>query len=863
MGLATNNEQETVYLKEALLAVKVQSRLMKLCLEKNKLMDGIKQCSNMLTELRTSALTPKPYFELYVSVFDTMRYLTDYLQESHESGKHHLGDLYELVQYASSIIPRLYLMITVGSIYLSVKDSPPPSEIMSDMMEMTRGVQHPIRGLFLRHYLGGMTRDYLPNNGEYLDAAIQFILTNFTEMNKLWIRLQYIGHTRDKAKRESERKELGTLVGTNLVRLSQLEGVDLKVYQTSILPGMLSQIISCNDVMAQEYLMEVIIQVFPDEFHMHTLKPFLATTAQLHAKVNIKMIIMALLDRLTAFDKNEEIDDTIILEEGTTLFTMFWNEIMELVKTRQDLPVQDQTSLFVSLAKFSLSRYPDRFDYIDQILFFTKESIFSKNTVDLHSKQSETNVLTLLLAPAQTWDILTLITTLKYYQPLLAMQPYTTRKSIALAILDNILSKETKLGQPEQVYQLLEICNVLIKEESTNTTISVTQQYYGDEDDRDEKGWVARLIHLFYSDDEDVQFLLLSAARKQLETSGKNRIKVVFPSLIISSLKLAKRYYDSKRLNGKQDQDDDGNCKMNNDNMDMDMDNDDDDDTSTKSDDQDMNSSITSTENTDVTQATNKESSTTIEDGNRNEEEEAWVKKMTTLYIFIHQIIMILCRETDDSESQCVQFAVMAGQSADYCQFEQVSYNFYLDAFKIYEESVSHSRAQFNAIVYCIGSLLKTSPRLRKDHYYNILSTKITLYCTKLLKKPDQSRSIYLSSHLWTHESPSRVLECLQKSLKIADNCMDIITNELLFLELLNQYIYYYEQENPLISDNYLNGLIELIQSHLDMIDQPDQHPFTSNSSSLIDHDEQEMVNYITRQFDTTIAYLNLIKQRQ
>lgn len=51
-------------------------------------------------------------------------------------------------------------------------------------------------------------------------------------MNKLWVRLQHIGHTRDKAKRESERKELGTLVGTNLVRLSQLEGVDLKVYQT-------------------------------------------------------------------------------------------------------------------------------------------------------------------------------------------------------------------------------------------------------------------------------------------------------------------------------------------------------------------------------------------------------------------------------------------------------------------------------------------------------------------------------------------------------------------------------------------------------------------------------------------------------
>jgi hypothetical protein len=38
----------------------------------------------------------------------------------------------------------------------------PVKEIMKDMMEMSRGVLHPIRGLFLRHYLSGQTRDHLP-----------------------------------------------------------------------------------------------------------------------------------------------------------------------------------------------------------------------------------------------------------------------------------------------------------------------------------------------------------------------------------------------------------------------------------------------------------------------------------------------------------------------------------------------------------------------------------------------------------------------------------------------------------------------------------------------------------------------------
>ena len=58
-----------------------------------------------------------------------------------------------------------------------------------------------------------------------------------------------------------ERKELRILVGTNLVRLSQLDGVDLEMYQTIILPSILQQVVSCKDVIAQEYLMEVVIQV--------------------------------------------------------------------------------------------------------------------------------------------------------------------------------------------------------------------------------------------------------------------------------------------------------------------------------------------------------------------------------------------------------------------------------------------------------------------------------------------------------------------------------------------------------------------------------------------------------------------------
>lgn len=96
-----------------------------------------------------------------MAVFDALRHLSNYLYDAHTQSRHHLADLYELVQYAGNIIPRLYLMITVGSVYMSIPEAP-VKEIMKDMMEMSRGVLHPIRGLFLRHYLSGQTRDHLP-----------------------------------------------------------------------------------------------------------------------------------------------------------------------------------------------------------------------------------------------------------------------------------------------------------------------------------------------------------------------------------------------------------------------------------------------------------------------------------------------------------------------------------------------------------------------------------------------------------------------------------------------------------------------------------------------------------------------------
>lgn len=79
-----------------------------------------------------------------------------------------------------------------------------------------------------------------------INDSIDFVLLNFAEMNKLWVRMQHQGHSRDREKREKERQELRILVGTNLVRLSQLEGVNVDKYKQVCVIEAFSRVDPCR-----------------------------------------------------------------------------------------------------------------------------------------------------------------------------------------------------------------------------------------------------------------------------------------------------------------------------------------------------------------------------------------------------------------------------------------------------------------------------------------------------------------------------------------------------------------------------------------------------------------------------------------
>ena len=129
------------------------------------------------------------------------------------------------------------------------------------------------------------------------------------------------------------------------------------------------------------------------------------------------------------------------------------------------------------------------------------------------------------------------------------------------------------------------------------------------------------------------------------------------------------------------------------------------------------------------------------------------------------------------------------------------------DSFVLYESEISDSKAQVRCLTAIIGSLLNC--KNFSDEDYEALITKAAQYANKLLKKPDQSRMVTLCSHLFSprrrvvvpaviqegalidvqsceptpYSDPDRVLECMQRALKVAST-----SNPNIFVEILDRY---------------------------------------------------------------------------
>lgn len=167
------------------------------------------------------------------------------------------------------------------------------SELIEDLIEMARAIQHPLKSIVLRHYMLMQMRDRLPARGrpvpaELTDSCTSFLLRNLGDSTRLWVRMQRMQTAkREDPDQEKPRDELIPTITDNLTRLSTLSGLELEMYTKSVLPRLMGQINSCKDRSAQQFLLDGIIQTFPDRFHLHTLPELLGICVMLGKNENV------------------------------------------------------------------------------------------------------------------------------------------------------------------------------------------------------------------------------------------------------------------------------------------------------------------------------------------------------------------------------------------------------------------------------------------------------------------------------------------------------------------------------------------------------------------------------------------------
>ena len=131
-----------------------------------------------------------------------------------------------------------------------------------------------------------------------------------------------------------------------------------------------------------------------------------------------------------------------------------------------------------------------------------------------------TNLAALLVAPINSYQSVLTLLAIPNYVPLLTKQLFSTRRSIAHSIVSSVLKNETIIESPEDVDGVLELCHVLVKDQTdSGAPPALNGQQVNMRDGRrqgpyfiereemaEEQGWVARMVHLFRSESLDVQF---------------------------------------------------------------------------------------------------------------------------------------------------------------------------------------------------------------------------------------------------------------------------------------------------------------------------------------------------------------------
>jgi vacuolar protein sorting-associated protein 35 len=361
----------------------------------------------------------------------------------------------------------------------------------------------------------------------------------------------------------------------------------------------------------------------------------------------------------------------------------------------------------------------------------------------------------LVSRPLEHFSAVLAILQLSSWPPLLAHLSFGKQKEVAAVLVGAVIAQGVQITASADAGKLLAFVNPLMLDDPDDEVDQdAAREKAIDEDTAAELGPVSRLIHAFSSPSTDDQCRILNATHRQASNAAHRRSPFALVPVVFACLPLARA------------------IKVRVDN---------------------------------------------------GEAVEVGVHKLLSFVATIIQTLVPL------APILALRLCLLSAHVADTVGEEGDAYEFFTQAFTTYEEAVSESRAQLAAVTLACATLHHTK---RFDaETYDTLATKTTQYSARLLKKPDQCRAVVKAALLFASNNrntegeaeeptkaerePRRVLECLQRALKIADSCKVSSTHTPLFVEILDAYLFHFEKKNTAVLPSYLSSLLQLIEQQV------------------------------------------------
>ena len=803
-------DQEKI-LDEALLIVKSQGYQMKVAIENNKLRNSLKFAKAMLDTLKSTTLSPSNYYQLFLSIFDEMQYIFNYFREEARRGRR-MKDLYDTVQQCENIIPRLFLLICVASAYIETGQTN-ATDIIFDLFNLIKGVQNPLRGLFCRYFFLKMIKDRLPDKGnEYEkpgaspDDTVKFILNNLEEMNGLWIRITnnnaIINGEDDNVDIISslkEREQLKILIGENITRLSSLNCVNVDVYQKKVLPKIIEILLESKDSLSQQYLLECVVHAFPDEHNIACMNVLLDTCSKLQSNVDVKTIFISLMQKLAKYVENSK-DEKNIIDSAQKIFSIVKGNINKIMnESSSNMDINKLIELQVAFLNFTLKCCPEkeRLDSTNNILT-DSVNLLSKNKSEIISNDTIKLIGRLLSVPLESnMSIFSMNT----FPELMRYLDYASRATLSLRIIDSLVNESStvKLDNSEKVSALMDFIRPLLEDSPDAGEYDQYQFEY-------EQASVCKLLFIISTNDPQNMYDILNVLKNTFLKGGIKRQKFTLSALVNAYITLSyKISYALNKINGVED-------------------------------------SRKEKIHEDFVNYYN------LKGLDTNEQIHKFMKR---IYSQINDTISII--ENDFSDMAIKLYLSLAIQindiKVDKNLYEEICYNSLSSAIQIFNKGKINDEIKVDLINQVIGTILNINILSRDDLV--AITSNIVQVSQSLLKRSDQCLAILNCTHLYYKtlvEDSNKIIDCLNKAKKFADYAMTNPKNSILFIKIINKYLFFIEKsENDesidFINPETINDLIELVKNHI--------------QSMKIENKDAEFLPVIEEYYNNTIYLMN------